>query len=77
MSNISLDFPNKSPCKADAASNNSEGEFRGSTKKELLTLKYIQEGGIILKKNLFSQWLKLYENEISFLKNKTPEPESQ
>lgn len=33
-------------------------------KKELQTMKYISEGGTVIKKNLFNSWLNLYENEI-------------
>jgi len=35
-------------------------------KKELQTLKYISEGGTVIKKNLFNSWLNLYENEINY-----------
>lgn len=36
-------------------------------KKELQQLKYIIEGGNIIKKNLFESWVTLYEQEVSFL----------
>ena len=28
------------------------------------TLKYISDGGITIRKNLFNQWMNLYENEV-------------
>jgi hypothetical protein len=40
-----------------------------STKKEkeMQSLKYISEGGILIKRNLFDDWFHFYEKEVQYL----------
>jgi WD40 repeat protein len=42
-----------------------EAQVEKPNKKEMQAVKYVN-GGTIVKKNLFSSWLNIYENEANF-----------
>ena len=80
-SQISMDFPNQQEDKSLVATNaNAAGlkDMAGlsisevsqtiiQNQKEMQTLKYISEGGIVIKRNLFDTWLHVYDKEIQYL----------
>lgn len=47
-----------------------KSESSHNIKKELQTLKYVSEGGIQIKRNLFDTWHHVYEKEITHLSPK-------
>lgn len=74
-SQISMSFPAK---QMDLTGNNKEllamkdGGFSDSglsakKEKEMQSLKYISEGGILIKRNLFDDWFHIYEKEVQYL----------
>jgi hypothetical protein len=59
QSQISMDFQ-----QPDASPQEAEVEAKPN-KKEMQAVKYVS-GGTLVKKNLFSSWLNIYENEANF-----------
>lgn len=46
----------------------------GLNQREMQTLKYIRDGGTLIKRNLFDEWVHIYEKEVNFLNEKEGGP---
>jgi len=66
-SHVSIEFPEKAKEQEPEIKVTDKSEASQTNKKEMQTLKYITDGGITIKRNLFDDWHHVYEKEVNFL----------